>query len=206
MVLEPQVGEDPGVHARVQRLDPAVEALGEAGHVLDLRDGDARGGDPAGGRAGGHDLDARGVQPAGEVLEPGLVVHADQRATDRTLAPSVMSLTRCRPSWYWLTVKSAAVLRLSVRTTSTSSSRSTALMRSCSVASSSPGATVDGVLGDDRTGVDTGVDEVDGAAGDLDAVGERVADGVRAGERREQRGVGVDHPGTRRGTAGRGAS
>ena len=37
VVLEPEVGEDPGVHARVQRLDPAVEALGEAGEVGDLR-------------------------------------------------------------------------------------------------------------------------------------------------------------------------
>ena len=32
------VGEDPGVHLRVQGLDPAVEALGEAGELLDLGD------------------------------------------------------------------------------------------------------------------------------------------------------------------------
>ena len=31
------VGEQPGVHVRVQRLDPAVEALGEAGELLDRR-------------------------------------------------------------------------------------------------------------------------------------------------------------------------
>ena len=83
VVLEPQVGEDAGVHARVQRLDPAVEALGEAGELLDLGHRDAGGGDLAGGRAGGDELDARGVQAAGELLEPGLVVDADQRAADR---------------------------------------------------------------------------------------------------------------------------
>ena len=40
------VGEQAGVHARVQRLDPPVEALGEAGELLDGCDGHARVGDP----------------------------------------------------------------------------------------------------------------------------------------------------------------
>jgi hypothetical protein len=35
------VGEDAGVHERVQRLDPALEALGETGELLDARDGQA---------------------------------------------------------------------------------------------------------------------------------------------------------------------
>ena len=35
MVGVAAVGEDPGVHARVQGLDPTVEALGEPGEVLD---------------------------------------------------------------------------------------------------------------------------------------------------------------------------
>ncbi len=51
----------------------------------------------------------------------------------------------------------------------------------------------DGRLGDHRAGVDPVVDQVDGAAGDLHAVGERVAHGVGAGEGREERRVGVDH-------------
>ena len=77
------VGQDAGVHGRVQRLHPAVEALGEAGHLLDRGHRDAGVGDPARGRAGGDELDAGGVQAAGQLLEAGLVVDADQRAADR---------------------------------------------------------------------------------------------------------------------------
>jgi hypothetical protein len=50
-----------------------------------------------------------------------------------------------------------------------------------------------GVLLDDRPGVDARVDEVAGRAGDRHAVGEGIAHRVRAGEGRQQRGVGVDH-------------
>ena len=39
--VEAAVGEDAGVHLGVQRLDAAVEALGEPGQVLDLGDRDA---------------------------------------------------------------------------------------------------------------------------------------------------------------------
>ena len=81
--LEPAVGEDAGVHHRVQRLDPAVEALGEAGELLDLGHRDARVGDPGGGRAGGDDRDPGLVQAAGELLEAGLVVDGDQGPADR---------------------------------------------------------------------------------------------------------------------------
>ena len=62
-----QVGEDPGVHARVQRLDPAVEALGEAGEVLDLGHGHARVGDARGGGTGRDDLDTVVVQALGQL-------------------------------------------------------------------------------------------------------------------------------------------
>ena len=69
-----QVGEQAGVHGRVQRLDPAVQALGEAGEVLDPGDRQARRGDRGRGAAGGHDLDARAVQATGQLGQPGLVV------------------------------------------------------------------------------------------------------------------------------------
>ena len=81
--LEAAVGEDPGVHARVQRLDPAVEALGEAGEVLHLGDGQAERLDERGGPAGGDELDAGRVQAADQVVETGLVVDGDERALDR---------------------------------------------------------------------------------------------------------------------------
>jgi hypothetical protein len=77
------VREDPRVHRRVQRLHPAVEGLGKAGDLLDGRDRHPGLGDPAGGGAGTHQLDAGGGEAAGQVLDPGLVVHAQQGAADR---------------------------------------------------------------------------------------------------------------------------
>ena len=68
----------PGVHLGVQGLHPPVEALGEAGEVLDLGDRDPGVGDPGGGRAGGHQRDPGVVQAAGELLQTGLVVDGDQ--------------------------------------------------------------------------------------------------------------------------------
>src|SRR5581483_5386305 len=79
------VGQDPGVHPRVERLHAAVEALGEAGEVLDLRDRQAERVDQRRGTAGGHELDARLVEAAYELLEPGLVENRDQRAADLDL-------------------------------------------------------------------------------------------------------------------------
>ena len=53
---------------------------------------------------------------------------------------------------------------------------------------------LDGALGDDRARVDALVDEVDGHAEDLHAVGERLLDRADARERGQQRRVHVDHP------------
>ena len=83
MGRQPPVGEDAGVHLRVQRLDPAVEALREPGQVLHLGDREAEVGDQLGRAAGGDQLDAGVVQAADQVLEPGLVVDGDQCPLDR---------------------------------------------------------------------------------------------------------------------------
>lgn len=85
VAVEPQVGEDARVDLRVQGLDAAVQALGEAGQLLDLGDGDAGRGDLRGGGPGGDELDTGFVQPASQVLQPGLVVDADERATNGPL-------------------------------------------------------------------------------------------------------------------------
>ena len=53
---------------------------------------------------------------------------------------------------------------------------------------------LDHALGDDRAGVDAVVDEVDGAAGDLDAVREGVPYGVGPRKTGQQGGVRVDEP------------
>jgi hypothetical protein len=82
--LEPQVGQDACVDPRVQRLHPAVEALGEAGELLDRRDRHTCGLDGLGRRAGRHDRDTGGVEVAGELVEAGLVVHRHEGAAERS--------------------------------------------------------------------------------------------------------------------------
>jgi len=80
--VEAAVGQDAGVHLGVQRLDPAIEALGEACQLLDLGHRDAEPLDQCRRPAGRHERDARLVQAADELLEPGLVVDGHQRAPD----------------------------------------------------------------------------------------------------------------------------
>ena len=74
------IGEDAGVDGRVEGLDPALEALGEAGDLLHRGDGQARGGDGGGGGAGGDDLDAGIGQGLSQGDEAGLVVDGDEGA------------------------------------------------------------------------------------------------------------------------------
>ena len=82
--LEAAVGEDAGVHLRVQRLDPAVEALGEAGEVLDLGDREAeRRRSAAAEPPVETSATPASCSAAGEVLEAGLVVDGDQGPADR---------------------------------------------------------------------------------------------------------------------------
>ncbi len=83
MALEAAVGEDPGVDARVERLDAAVEALGEAGQLLDPRHREAETLDQGRGAAGGDQLDTGVVQGPGQLLQTRLVVDGDEGATDR---------------------------------------------------------------------------------------------------------------------------
>ena len=77
------VGQQARMHPRVQRLDPAVEHLGEAGQVFHPGDRNAGGRDGRGRRAGRHDLHAAGVQGGRELRQPGLVVNADQGTPQR---------------------------------------------------------------------------------------------------------------------------
>ena len=74
--------EQPGVELRVQRLDAAAHDLGEAGEVLDRTHLEARLRELAGGAAGRDQLDAELRQPAGEIGDPPLVGHRQQRAPD----------------------------------------------------------------------------------------------------------------------------
>ena len=83
MVLEAQVGEQAGVHARVQRLHATAERLGEAGDGRDIRHGEAGVADRRRGRAGRDDLDAGAGEGLGEPQQVGLVAHRHERAADR---------------------------------------------------------------------------------------------------------------------------
>ena len=79
------VGKNARVHARVQRLDSAVQALGEAGEVLHLRHRHSGIGDPGRRRARRHQADPCLVQPLRELDQAGLVVDAHERSTNGTL-------------------------------------------------------------------------------------------------------------------------
>ena len=68
------LGEQAAVHERMKRLHAAVHHLGELGHIVDRRDGNARLGDDLGRAAGRDDLRAEllGKRP-GELDDAGFV-------------------------------------------------------------------------------------------------------------------------------------
>ncbi len=93
-----QIGEQAGVHLRVQRLDPAIQALGKPGELLNRGDRQASRSDGGGGAAGRHDLDAGVMERGRQVGKPGLVVDADQRPLDgHSCHESATFITRLLP-------------------------------------------------------------------------------------------------------------
>src|SRR5262249_41634192 len=70
-------GEDAAVDARVQRLDAAVEDLGEAGDLGDVAHRQPGLGQRLAGAAGGDQLDAQPDQSAGQLDQPRLVADAE---------------------------------------------------------------------------------------------------------------------------------
>ena len=72
-------GQQPAVDARVERLDPAVEDLREAGDVADRRHRHARCRERRQRAAGGDDLVAERRELRPQRRDPGLVVDAQQR-------------------------------------------------------------------------------------------------------------------------------
>src|SRR5699024_8690017 len=68
--------------ARMERLHTAFERLRESGELLHGGDGHPGLGDARRGRTGRHEGDAGIVEPARELLQTGLVVHADERTAD----------------------------------------------------------------------------------------------------------------------------
>ena len=180
-------GQDAGVDRRVQRLHAAAQHLGRAGQLLDADERDA-GLVQRRGRARGRDqLDPQLVQPAGERLQPGLVADRHKRSLD----PHTGSFTRTRRPSTWM--RPAANSR-----TASGSNR-------CSISCSRPrhllGRLIirngQRLLQHDRAGVGGHVivvDQVNGDAGDADAVRQSVGHRGRAGKGRQQRRVHVEDP------------
>ena len=96
--LQAPVGQDARVHPGMQRLDPAVEALGETGELLDPRDRQAEALDQRGRAAGGDQGDPGVVQAADEVLQTALVVDGDQGPSDLDAGVARVSHGRTGPS------------------------------------------------------------------------------------------------------------
>jgi hypothetical protein len=66
------------VNARVERLDPAAEELGNVGELVHGCHRESQLGDVGGAAAAGDELHAELRQPDGEVIEAGLVEDRDQ--------------------------------------------------------------------------------------------------------------------------------
>ncbi len=79
-------GEQAGVELGMERLDAPVHDLREAGEVLDAADLQPGGHELPRGPARGDHLDAELGQPAGEVDDPALVGHGQQRTAHADLA------------------------------------------------------------------------------------------------------------------------
>ena len=83
VVLAAAVGQDAGVHARVERLHAAVQAFLEAGDFGYLGDLNACSGDLLGGGAGGDNADAGGGEALSQFRQAGLVIDRDEGPADR---------------------------------------------------------------------------------------------------------------------------
>ena len=154
-------------------------------------------------RPGRDDLDAGAGERLGEPQQVGLVAHRDERAADGDdVAVAVQGGVVARAGHGGSSVRDGedqtdAAARSSspvaiLRTTSISRRRSTGLMRSCRVCSSSPGSTGTRSCAMIGPRVDAVVDDDDARAGLRDAGGERVAHAVGAGELGQVGGVRVD--------------
>src|SRR5580704_10800500 len=78
--------QNSAVYFRVQRLHAAAEHFGPAGEIGNVANGDAGIAQKFGGAAGGNNFDAERTQLAREFDDAGLVVDADESASDACLA------------------------------------------------------------------------------------------------------------------------
>ena len=191
MVDQPAVGEDPGVNPRMERLDPSVEHLREAGHGRDVGHRQARLAERSSGPAGRHELEAGADEPAPELHQAGLVAdRQESTARDRHLRLGPSDIDRDPARVRRDGQRTGERQRHGPREESMLHRPDAVMERGLVVA----GHDRHGLLGDDRAAVERGVDEMDRGAADRDPVGERIPHGVSARERGEQRRVRVEDP------------
>ena len=82
VVRQAGIREDASMHARVQRLDSAVEHFGELSEVGNLRHLDALITNRRSGRTGRDEFNSLRSEGCGKFNKPGLVIDRDQRATN----------------------------------------------------------------------------------------------------------------------------
>ena len=100
VLLVVAAGEDPGVDARVERLDAPAEHLRRLGQRLDVAHLQAELLEEGRRAAARDQLDAELVEAERERVEAGLVVDGDQRALDHeaTSSPTTRGSSRCSTS------------------------------------------------------------------------------------------------------------
>ncbi len=191
VVGAPSVREQAGVDVRVERLDAAVEHLGEAGDRDDVRDRQAGVAQRPGGPPGAHELEAPRDEPGAERREARLVVGGEQGpARDRRVRVEGRRI-EARPAGARLHGERPGEERGHGTGKQPVLRRVEPLEQGGLVVVGEHGH---GLLRHDRPAVEGRVDEVHGHAGDGHAGGERVADRVQARERRQQRRVDVEDP------------
>ena len=181
MIDEPPIGEDAGVDPGMERLDPPVEHLRRTRYRRDVRHGQARVAERAGGAAGRDELEAGRDEASSEVDEPGLVRHGQERSTrnrDGRLrsvdveADGPLTVRRrgdsARQQERHRAGQQPMLDRLDPLV-----ERGLVVVRQ----------DLDRLLGDDRAPVERRVDQVDGRAADLRAVCQRIPARTRPGKR-----------------------
>ena len=192
MVVEPAIRQQAAVDPRMERLDPAVEHLREAGHGGDVGDRQAGVAQRPGRAAGRDELEAAARPARGPSSTRPVLSDTDRRARrGRGTAASARSRSSrtCRPS----AATESAPARS--RPTARGSRRcSTARIRAWRVSSSSPGRI--GTASWATIGPPSRVASTRWTVQPVtvDAVGERVAHRVGARERRQERRMGVEDP------------
>ena len=183
MGLESSVGQDPAVDPRMERLDPAVQHLGEPGDGRHVGHGQSGVAQRLRGAPGGHEFEAGLHEAARERHEARLVGNGQQgppRSRDGTVRLCDVQIDP--PSIGGDAQDAGQQGRHRARVEAMFDRLDPGVEHRDIVA----GQDLDCLLGDDRAAVQRRIDEMDRATGHLRAVGDGVGDGVAAGERREQ--------------------